>query len=125
MGDRLIALLLTSTLVACGGDKLNAEGNALADVALPKPGVVNGSVTGMPNPGIASAPPAAMQAPAIIELPDQVEAGQGVAGDAVLQPALDSAPPADTLEPREPAVVMDAPVNAAGADVTDPGPLQQ
>jgi len=129
MRHRVTVLLLTSILlVGCGGDNAIAEGGAQEDVALPRPGAVNGSVTGMPDPGIASAPPVAMRAPAIIELPDQIETEQAVAGDAALQPALDSAPPADTLDPRAPAVVMDAPVNAAPAnaiDVTDPGSLQQ
>lgn len=129
MGHRVTVLLLTSILlVACGGEKAGAESSAQGDNGLPKPGAVNGSVTGMPNPGVASAPPAVMQAPANIALPNQMEAGQGGAGVVALQPALDSAPPADTLDPRAPAVVMDAPVNATPAnatDVTDPGPLQQ
>ncbi len=129
MGDRLFVLCFAaSMLVACGGEKAGAESSAQVDVALPKPGAVTGSVTGMPNPGIASAPRAVMQAPALIELPDQIEAGQGVAGGADLQLAPDSAPPADTLNPREPEVVMDAPANGPPPDatnVTDPVPLQQ
>lgn len=128
MGQRLIALYFAaSMLVACGGDKAAAHGSTQQDMALPKPGAVNGSVTGMPNPGIARTPPANAHSPTNIELRDQGQAGQGVANDSHLQSTPDSAPPGDTLMPHEPDVVMDAPADAARPDsteVTEPIPLQ-
>ena len=128
--DRRVTLLCVAAtlMVGCDDDKAGAGRSAQGEDGLPKPGAVNGSVTGMPNPGVASAPPAAVRTPAIIELPGDFDAGQDLAGDAVVQPAPDGAPPADVLEPRASEEVIDVPDDAPPfnpADVQNPNPPQQ
>jgi len=130
MHRRLTLLCVAATLmVGCDDDKAMAGRSAQGEDGLPKPGAVNGSVTGMPNPGSISARPAAVPAPALIELPGDSDAGQGLAGDGELQPALDGVPPVEPLDSRPPDAVIDVPLDDAlpvvPSDVQDPSPSQQ
>ena len=73
MHARAAALLSCLLLAACGnGDDAERKATAGAE-ALPAPGAVSGSVTGMPNPGEATVVPAATPEPAAVADPLAVE----------------------------------------------------
>lgn len=127
MVHRLLLVLLMSTgLVACSGDKAGADGSAQGDNGLPKPGAVSGSVTGMPDPGTASAQRRAAQAPDIIELPDQADAADAMAGDVAMQPPAEGAAPVGTFDQAGPELA-DAPAPEAppAPNPSEPTPPQQ
>ena len=53
----LPALSLIALLAACSGNKPTGTGNTAGEESLPKPGTVDGSVTGMPAPGASTPDP--------------------------------------------------------------------
>ena len=130
MRHHVFPLLLRSILlVACGSDQASEDARAQGGDALPKPGAVNGSVTGMPDPGTASAARGPARAPDVVELPGQIEADQEMAGDPALQATPDETQPALAIDQPDLEVLNDSPQedatppNAAGID--NPSPPKQ
>jgi len=117
------ALLIVCTLLAaCGQDKARDEARAQGGDALPAPGEVSGSVTGMPNPGAASAPRSAARAPDIIELPRQADAVDDMSGDVALQPPAEIGMPAVPYDQAGPELADAPPAPEAPATTEPPEP---
>ena len=84
-----LVLALCLTLAACGSNDDGPGKTVAGKDALPMPGAVDGSVTGMPTPGEASVVPADLPAPA-------TDAGDLAGPDAALPPVeADGAPAID------------------------------